>query len=176
MHPWFSAWRGFARRVAASRHYGHEHAHHCGGGGGGGFGRGRCGGEDDGGGGEQGGFEGFFGGGGPFGVRRPLRFLAYKLGLDERQVSELAVILDSLKVERAQAELDLRRTGGAYADLLAADTFDEAAASQISAERTRSAERVQKAVQAAVAKIHALLAEEQRRRFVYMLRTGLVRL
>ncbi|PCC70213.1 Heavy-metal resistance [Nannocystis exedens] len=172
MHPWFSAWRGFARRVASSRHYGHEHVH-CGG-----FGRGRCGDHDEsGGGGEQGGGpEGFFWGGGPFGVRRPLRFLAYKLGLDERQVGELAVILDGLKVERAQAELDLRRTSGSYADLLAADTFDDAAAAQIAAERTRSAERVQKAVQVAVGKIHALLAEEQRRRFVYMLRTGLVRL
>jgi len=45
--------------------------------------------------------EGF--GGGAFGVRRPLRFLAYKLELDERQVSELARILDELKTERAQA-------------------------------------------------------------------------
>lgn len=173
MHPWFSAWRGFARRVAPSRHYGYEGAV-CGG-----FGRGRCGDQDGpgGDGGEPGGGpEGFFWGGGPFGVRRPLRFLAYKLGLDERQVSELAVILDGLKVERAQAELDLRRTSGGYADLLAAETFDEAAASAIAAERTRSAERVQKAVQVAVGKIHVLLAEEQRRRFVYMLRTGLVRL
>jgi hypothetical protein len=173
MHPLFSAWRGLTRRFGASqgagRWCGHERAH-CGGFGG----KGRCG--DEGGGEAGGGPESFFWGGGPFGVRRPLRFLAYKLGLDERQVSELAVILDGLKVERAQAELDLRRTGGAYADLLAADTFDEAAASQIAAERVRSAERVQKSVQAAVAKIHALLGEEQRRRFVYMLRTGLVRL
>src|SRR5947209_20584347 len=42
-----------------------------------------------------GGFAGF--GGGPFGVRRPLRFLAYKLGLDEKQVAELARVLDELK-------------------------------------------------------------------------------
>jgi len=28
-------------------------------------------------------------GGGPFGVRRPLRFLAHKLGLDEKQFTEL---------------------------------------------------------------------------------------
>ena len=37
---------------------------------------------------EEGEGEGF--GGGAFGVRRPLRFLAYKLELDERQVAELA--------------------------------------------------------------------------------------
>src|SRR5438477_3399678 len=47
--------------------------------------------------------------GGGFGVRRPLRFLAYKLELDDRQVPELARILDDLKTERAQAEVDRRR-------------------------------------------------------------------
>ena len=48
--------------------------------------------------------------GGAFGVRRPLRFLAFKLDLDERQVAELAKILSELKTERAQAEVDSRRT------------------------------------------------------------------
>src|SRR6266516_814830 len=59
---------------------------------------------------------GDWGGGGPFGVRRPLRFLAYKLELDERQVEELARILDELKTERAQADVDSRRTLTALAD------------------------------------------------------------
>ena len=40
---------------------------------------------------------------GTFGVRRPLRFLAYKLQLDPRQVGELAAILNELKTERVQA-------------------------------------------------------------------------
>ncbi len=166
MHPWFSAWRGVARHF----HH-HDHApRHCGG-----FDKGRCGGDDEGGGpGESDGS--FWGGGGPFGVRRPLRFLAYKLGLDERQVGELAMILDGLKVERAQAELDLRRTSSAYADLLAGESFDHEAASRVSADRVASAERLQKAVQAAAARLHGLLNEEQRRRFVYLLRTGLLRL
>lgn len=179
MHPWFAMWRGVTRRWHQHGHHHHPHGgpSHCSGAGDRRwFGGGRCG--DDG---EQGGGDepdGLFwgGGGGPFGVRRPLRFLAYKLGLDERQVGELAVILDGLKVERAQAELDLRRTSSAYADLLAGETFDDAAAAGVAAERVRSAERVQKAVQAAVGKIHGLLDAEQRRRFVYMLRTGLVRL
>src|SRR5579872_5713081 len=39
--------------------------------------------------------EGGFGGG--FGVRRALRVLAYKLGLDEKQVADMARILDELK-------------------------------------------------------------------------------
>src|SRR5262245_49330028 len=46
--------------------------------------------------------------GGQFGVRRPLRFLAYKLGLSEPQVSEMARILNDLKTERAQSAVDDR--------------------------------------------------------------------
>src|SRR4051812_19532092 len=47
-------------------------------------------------------------GGGAFGVRRPLRFLAHKLELDEKQVTELARVLNELKTERAQAAVDNR--------------------------------------------------------------------
>ncbi len=54
--------------------------------------------------------------GGGFGIRRPLRFLAYKLGLDEGQVAALARVLDELKTERAQAEVDRRRTVAAFAE------------------------------------------------------------
>jgi hypothetical protein len=38
-------------------------------------------------------------GSGAFGVRRPLRFLAYKLQLEESQVAELAKILDDVKTD-----------------------------------------------------------------------------
>src|SRR5262245_46548065 len=58
-----------------------------------------------------------------FGVRRPLRFLAFKLDLDERQVAELAKILADLKTERAQAEVDGRRTLASFADALGRDAF-----------------------------------------------------
>src|SRR5262245_10868149 len=53
---------------------------------------------------------------GGFGVRRPLRFLARKLDLDHSQMAELARILDELKIERAQADVDRRRTLSAFAD------------------------------------------------------------
>ena len=62
---------------------------------------------------------GGFGEGGPFGVKRPLRFLAYKLELDENQVAKLARLLDELKTERAQAAVDERRTLTAFADAMA---------------------------------------------------------
>ena len=46
---------------------------------------------------------------GGFGVRRPLRFLAWRLQLDDAQVTTLAAILNELKTERAQAAVDDRR-------------------------------------------------------------------
>ena len=62
---------------------------------------------------------------GNFGVRRPLRFLAHKLDLDERQVGELASILNDLKTERAQAAVDDRRAVAGFADALSGDSYDE---------------------------------------------------
>ena len=82
---------------------------------------------------DEGGAEEGFGGG--FGVRRPLRFLAHKLGLDDRQVTEMARILNELKTERAQAEVDRRRTVAALADALAGDAFDAAKAGEAGALR-----------------------------------------
>ncbi len=115
-----------------------------------------------------------FGGGdeGGFGVRRPLRFLAYKLELSEAQVGELAGVLDTLKIERAQAAVDQRRTTASLADTLEAGTFDEAKAAEAGAERSKSAERVQAAVVSALKRIHGLLDEEQRKKLSYLLRTG----
>src|SRR5215472_5125890 len=84
--------------------------------------------------------------GGSFGVRRPLRFLAHKLDLDERQIGELARILDELKTERAQAEVDRRRTLSAFADALSSAEFDAAKANEGGDLRAKSAERVRDAV------------------------------
>ncbi|MGH7293663.1 MAG: Spy/CpxP family protein refolding chaperone [Polyangiaceae bacterium] len=112
-----------------------------------------------------------FGGGG-FGVRRPLRFLAYKLDLDEAQVTELATILAELKTERAQASVDDRRTTATLADVIAAEAFDEAKAKAATGDRVKSAERVEAAVARALGRIHALLKPEQRAKLAYLLRTG----
>jgi Spy/CpxP family protein refolding chaperone len=110
--------------------------------------------------------------GGSFGVRRPLRFLAHKLDLDEKQIGELAKILDELKTERAQAEVDRRRTLTAFADALSGDAFDEAKAGEGGALRAKSAERVRDAVLKALHQIHGLLNAEQRVRLAYLIRTG----
>ena len=110
--------------------------------------------------------------GGAFGVRRPLRFLAYKLELDDTQIAELARILDELKTERAQAEVDGRRTVSALADAVASDSFDSAKAVEGAALRVKSAERLRDAVVTALSRIHALLEPAQREKLAYLIRTG----
>jgi Spy/CpxP family protein refolding chaperone len=121
--------------------------------------------------------DGFFGGGGgPFGVRRPLRFLAHKLELSEAQIAELARILDELKTERAQADVDQRRTIAAFADAIEAASFGDTRAKEGGEQRVKTAERLRDAVVKALSQIHATLDEEQRKRFAYLIRTGVVAL
>ncbi len=111
-------------------------------------------------------------GGGSFGVRRPLRFLAYRLGLTDDQTAELARILDDLKTERAQVAVDERRAASAFADALSAETLDEARLGDAATSRVRSAERLRDAVVRALGRIHALLDAEQRKQLAFLIRTG----
>jgi hypothetical protein len=111
-------------------------------------------------------------GSGAFGVRRPLRFLAFKLDLDEQQVAELARILDDLKTERAQAEVDGRRSTAAFADSLSGEAFDAEKAAAAGAMRVTTAERLRDAVTTALSRIHALLEAPQRERLAYLIRSG----
>lgn len=111
-------------------------------------------------------------GGGGFGVRRPLRFMAHRLELNEKQVTELAAVLDELKTERAQASVDHRRSVGAFADALAGETFEEASAKTAADARVKSAERLRDAVVKALKRTHAMLDPEQRKQLSYLLRSG----
>jgi hypothetical protein len=138
----------------------------------GGFGRGGHHGH----GGEEGDPEGEGFGGGSFGVRRPLRFLAYKLELDEKQVAELARILDELKTERAQGEVDRRRSLSGFADAVGGATFDGTRAKESAQLRVVTAERLRDAVTGALGRLHALLDNEQRERLAYLIRTGVLAL
>jgi Spy/CpxP family protein refolding chaperone len=102
--------------------------------------------------------------------------LAHKLDLREEQVTELAAILNELKTERAQAEVDDRRTVAGLADAVAAETFDDARAKEAGEARVKSAENLRQAVAKALGKIHALLDAEQRARLAYLIRTGVLTL
>jgi Spy/CpxP family protein refolding chaperone len=157
------------RRAAACGEGGHDDAGHCGGGHhGGGWHHHRvydtpprweASGDHDGGG---------------FGVRRPLRFLAYKLDLDENQVAELAKVIAHLKTERAQAAVDERRALSGLADALAGETFDEGKANEAGTVRVKSADRLREAITKALARMHAVLSPEQRQKLAYLIRTGVV--
>jgi Spy/CpxP family protein refolding chaperone len=166
MYPGFV---GFWKHAHRHGGCGSEAEVSCGPGGGRGWGRGH---------GHHG--EGGFGGppddgdAGGFGVRRPLRFLAFKLELEDSQVEELAAILGDLKTERAQAAVDHRRSTSAIAEAIAAELLDKAKLDAGTAERVKSAERLRDAVVKAIGRIHAMLTAEQRGRFAYLIRTGVL--
>jgi len=109
-----------------------------------------------------------------FGVRRPLRFLAYRLGLDDQQVATLARILDELKTERAQAAVDDRRKLSDFAEAISGESFDAAKAASAGDRRTDSARHLRDAVVKALAQIHAMLNPEQRTKLAYLIRTGVL--
>ena len=109
---------------------------------------------------------------GGFGVRRPLRFLAWKLGLNEAQVEQFAAIINELKTERAQDAVDDRRALALFADAAEGESFDAAKAAEAAQLRTSSETRLQKKVVDSLTRMHALLEPEQRGRLAYLLRTG----
>jgi Spy/CpxP family protein refolding chaperone len=106
------------------------------------------------------------------GVRRPLRYLAWKLQLDDAQLKQLAAILDELKTERAQAEVDDRRAITLLAETAEGESFDRGKADEAAAIRSKSAERVQRKVAESLERLHGILNPEQRARLAYLLRTG----
>lgn len=107
-----------------------------------------------------------------FGVRRPLRYMAHKLDLDDEQIDTLAAILNVLKTERAQARLDEQRSVAGVADAVEGEHFDQAAAAKALTARVTAAERLKQEVLTTLEKTHKMLDPEQRKRLAYLLRSG----
>jgi hypothetical protein len=110
-----------------------------------------------------------FGAGG-LGVRRPLRWLAWRLDLDSEQVAAAAKILERLKLERAQAAVDLRRAASDLADAVESGEFARARVESAGSVRLGAAQRVQQAVARALEELHALLDSEQREKLAALIR------
>ncbi|MBI4816971.1 MAG: hypothetical protein HY791_11975 [Deltaproteobacteria bacterium] len=108
----------------------------------------------------------------PFGVRRPLRFMAHKLELDDEQVKLLAQILNDIKTERAQAAVDDQRTIGQIADALEGDAFDATKAKEALERRVQSARKLADEVLRTLERTHGMLNKDQRSRLAYLLRSG----
>ncbi len=108
---------------------------------------------------------------GPFGVRRPLRYMARQLDLDEDQVAKMAAIMDDLKTQRAQARVDRRKAIGVFADAFLADAFDRARVDDACKARAESERAVEEAVATALERTFEVLDVEQRKRLAYLLRS-----
>ena len=116
-----------------------------------------------------------FGSGG-FGIRRPVRFLSERLDLSEKQVSQLARIVERIRIEREQAAVDLRRAAGQFADALEASDFTLDAAESAGQRRVDAAKSVQEVVSRSLQQLHELLDEDQRDELASLIRTGAIRL
>ena len=106
------------------------------------------------------------------GVRRPLRFLTWKLDLDDDQVREFAEVLRRLKTARGQARIDWETSVADVADAFSADAFDEPAVERALDARKRSEAQLQDQVLIALRRVHEILEDDQRREFAYLLRSG----
>jgi Spy/CpxP family protein refolding chaperone len=115
-------------------------------------------------------------GAGSFGVRRPLRYLSYQLDLDESQRRQIAAALDSVKLEREQAELDEKKMLSELADLVDAgggeNGLDTDTLKSALSARVRSSEQLQKRTAKALKQIAEVLDPDQRQEFAYLIRTG----
>ncbi len=114
---------------------------------------------------------------GNFGVRRPLRYLSYQLDLDEAQRRQIAAALDTVKIEREQAELDEKKMVAELADLVSSDSSAETELSTDSLKaalspRVQASEKLQKRIAKALKQIVEALDPDQRQEFAYLLRTG----
>jgi Spy/CpxP family protein refolding chaperone len=115
-------------------------------------------------------------GGAGFGARRPVRFLAMRLDLDDAQVAKLAKILERLRVEREQAAVDSRRAAGTIADALEGEAVDAARVEEATRLRVEATRRVQEAVARALGELHELLDGEQRQELAALIRSGAIHL
>jgi hypothetical protein len=111
-----------------------------------------------------------------FGVRRPIRFLSERLDLSEQQVSELARIIERIRIERAQAAVDLRRAADEFADVLESGDFTTEAAESAGQRRIAAAKNVQDVVSSSLRLLHEMLDEEQRDELASLIRTGAIKL
>lgn len=111
-----------------------------------------------------------------FGVRRPLRYLAHHLDLNESQTRRMASVLNTLKTEREQAELDEKRTVTALASLLEEGTPTLAEAREVLKARVDSADQLKEETAKALVAISDFLDQDQREEFINLLLTGSVSL
>ena len=109
-----------------------------------------------------------------FGVRRPLRFLAHKLDLNEKQITELARILDELKIERSgRRRRPVVLSRNSPIRWLAKPSTPPRSRPPVTG-ASRAPRGVRETLTRSLQQIHALLTPEQRERLAYLIRTGIL--
>jgi len=98
------------------------------------------------------------------------------LDLSDEQVAKVATVLNGLKTERAQAEVDQRRRIAAIAEAIEGNEFELGKVESAGQAQVATAERLKNAVTEALRELHALLDESQRKKLAYLLRTGILSL
>jgi hypothetical protein len=107
-----------------------------------------------------------------FGVRRPLRHLAWRLSLSEAQVREMVDVLDRLKTAYGQAKLDRDRATSDVAQAFGQSAFDAERIAKALDGRLNATQGLNAELASALARIFAILDEKQRGEFAYLLRSG----
>jgi hypothetical protein len=94
------------------------------------------------------------------------------LNLTEAQIRDVVDVLDKLKTDYNQAQLDRDRSTSEIAAVFSGAEFDSTRASAALSMRTRATDALNQELLAAMQRIFALLNEDQRRDFAYLLRSG----
>ncbi len=114
--------------------------------------------------------------GASFGVRRPLRYLAHRLDLDESQTRRMAAVLNQLKTEREQAAVDEKRSIAAIAELMAEGTPTLEEVHEALESRANATHKLNEETAKAVVAISDFLDEDQKDEFINLLLTGTISL
>lgn len=104
------------------------------------------------------------------GGRRPLRFLARRLNLQDDQFLAVANVLSELRTARQQAALDERRAMSRYAAALEASAFTPELLQTAQQERMQAAQALHDAIAQAIERLHGLLDVRQRAELALLLR------
>ncbi len=110
-------------------------------------------------------------GGGNLGVRRPLRFLTWRLDLSREQAAKAARVIERIKIEREQANVDLRRAAAEMADAVDGETFDRERMQAAQERRIEAARNTQEVVSRGLEEFHEFLDEDQRETFAALIRS-----
>jgi hypothetical protein len=105
-------------------------------------------------------------------VRRPLRYLAHRLDLDENQMRRMATVLNQLKTEREQASLDEKRTVAGLAAIMAEGTPTLDDCRDVLTGRTKATEHLNEETAKSIVAICDLLDDDQRAEFIDLMLAG----